>query len=108
VLDSRTLKPITELSHPFPGGIGFQAAGSLVATTGIDRRTRVWDLESNLEIARVIDDTLVKNLALSPDGRWLATVTETGVVRIWAVRSTDLIRQACARIGEPCLQVATR
>jgi WD40 repeat protein len=102
VLDSRTLKPVTELYHPYPGGIAFQAAGSLVATTGIDRRTRVWDLVSNLEIARVSDDAVVKSLALSPDGKWLATVTETGAARIWAVRAADLIRQACARIGQPC------
>jgi len=103
VLDGRTLNPITELSHPFPSGIAYQAAGSVVATTGIDRRTRIWDLASNFEIARVLDDTPVKSLALSPDGRWLATVTEPGLVRIWAVRAADLIRQTCARIGEPCL-----
>ena len=102
VLDGRTLKPVTELYHPYPRGIAFQAAGALVATAGIDRRARVWDLGSNLEIARVSDDAVVKSLALSPDGRWLATLTETGVARIWAVRAADLIRQACARIGQPC------
>jgi WD40 repeat protein len=102
VLDGRTLKPVTELYHPYPGGIAFQPAGLLVATTGIDRRTRVWDLKSNLEIARVHDDAPVKNLSLSADGRWLATMTETGVARIWAIRPADLIRQACARIGQPC------
>ena len=102
VLDGRTLKPVTELYHPYPGGIAFQAAGSLVATTGIDRRTRVWNLGSNLEIARVSDEAVVKHLALSPDGRWLATATDKGAARIWAVRAADLIRQACARIGAPC------
>jgi WD40 repeat protein len=98
----KTARAVTDVAVPFPAGIAFQPGGSLVAIAGSDRRTRVWDLVTRLEIARVADDRPVKSLALSPDGRWLATLTDSGAAKMWAVTPRDLIQQACERLQESC------
>lgn len=83
--------------HAAPRAIGFQPHGTLVATTGRDQKIRIWELPNGLEIARIEQIEPVKQLALSPDGRWLAALSD-GVAHLWLLQPDDLIAQAYARL----------
>lgn len=59
--------------HPLGiNDIAFSRDGGTVATAGVDRAIRLWDLSSSTELAVVPDATWLKSLSLSGDGRWLA------------------------------------
>jgi len=45
-------------------------------------------------------DDEVTDLAFSVDSRWLATASQDHSVRIWALWTSDLIEQACARLTQ--------
>ena len=54
------------------------------------------------EIARITSVQELAAIALSNDGRWLATLDAAGTVRLWTLASGDLIEQACRWVPEPC------
>jgi WD40 repeat protein len=62
----------------------------------------VFDVGNALEVARIAHPEAVVDVAVSPDGRWLATLADEGVARLWVIQPRDLIRQACARVSAPC------
>ncbi|MEN8259440.1 MAG: TIR domain-containing protein [Pseudomonadota bacterium] len=100
--DAQQLTEKAVVYHAGATTIGIQPNGPLVATTGFDRNIRIWNLADGLEVARIEEQNPVTSLALSPDGRWLVTLNEAGVARLWAVQPGDLIAQACARLTPPC------
>ena len=63
---------------------------------------RVWRISDGFEIIRIENDEPVKELGVSPDGRWLASLHEAGIVGLWALNPPDLIAQACDRLPAPC------
>lgn len=90
-----------ELYHLDPERIAFQPSGPLAASVAA-RGVAMFDVTTALEVARIVRAERVTDLAVSPDGRWLATLADDGVARLWVVRHEDLIRQACARVAGPC------
>lgn len=67
--------------------------GKLVFTVGADRMIRVWDYESEREIAAVagLADE-IRSIQVSDDGRLLLTATRGGVSKVWKVE--ELLRPA--------------
>ncbi|QTF94204.1 AAA family ATPase [Halomonas sp. BM-2019] len=102
--DAERLAQTGIIPHPAPRTLAFQPHGNLAATAGRDQGIRIWDRANWLEIARIteLEDGLTKELVLSPDGRWLATLSDDGVVRLWLLQPDDLIAQACARLRGAC------
>jgi WD40 repeat protein len=56
--------------------VGMLADGKTVFSAGRDKCVRLWDLESRRQIGLLPHPDEVTGAAASPDGRWLATVTE--------------------------------
>jgi len=102
VWDVAALKPVSELYQAYPHRIAVQPHGDLAATTAKDGMIRVWRISDGFEIIRIENDEPVKELGISPDGRWLASLHEAGFARLWALRPPDLIAQACNRLAPPC------
>jgi WD40 repeat protein len=52
--------------------LAFSPDGRLAATAGIDRSIRIWDLAGRSEVAAIYEGRVLRSMAFSPDGRWLA------------------------------------
>lgn len=62
----------------------------VVATAGKDGRVRVWDALSRLDVVPALaHESAVTRLAFSPEGRWLATATEKGLIRTWDLAAAE-------------------
>jgi WD40 repeat protein len=57
---------------------------------------RLWDLLTGREMFLQRDPPAL--IAVSPDGKYLATADEQGVVYTWFLRPDDLIDEACRRL----------
>jgi WD40 repeat protein len=62
------------------GAVGFLGDGQVV-TTGDDRRLTIWDLDGKIVSERLLPH-FVTGLALSKDGKYLATANSNGTVYI--------------------------
>lgn len=65
--------------------VGFTADGKLLVTSNAGK-VKVWDVMSN-EVMKVIEEDVVKIVALSSDGRWLATGSNDGLFRVWDINT---------------------
>jgi WD40 repeat protein len=52
--------------------LAFSADGRTLATSGLDRCIKLWDLATAKELASTKGHIWLKSVAFSPDGRWLA------------------------------------
>lgn len=85
-----------------PTAMSFDSTGERMAALSADRRTSVWDRTQGIEIARIEHSEAIVDIALSPSGRWLATLAKSGASQLWAIDAADLILQACSRLRSPC------
>lgn len=71
------------------GAVSFSSDGNTVFSSSDDGEVYVWDLRSSRCLNRFTDDGCVKSTAMaaSPDGRYLATGSQSGVVNIYPVDS---------------------
>ncbi len=65
--------------------VAFSPDGKLLASTGMDRKLKLWDIENRKEVRTLAHEAAVTGLAYSPDGKHLATAQEgtPGTVRLW-------------------------
>jgi WD40 repeat protein len=55
-------------------------------------------VDPDRELNRFWHDAKVTDVAFSVDSRWLASASDDHTLRIWALKTEDLIEQACARL----------
>lgn len=89
--------PITLLRHSAGVTAGaFTADGARLVTASAEG-VRLWDLVTGREMF-LQRDSAIHNIAVSPDGKYLATADDQDVVRTWFLRPDDLIDEACRRL----------
>jgi len=66
--------------------VAYSPDSKTVATAGVDKTVRLWDIQKGEEIARLNHDDEVWNLSFSPDGRIIATASG-GTVQLWNTQS---------------------
>ncbi len=86
-----TLEHITDRSRSQVKGVAFSPDGQLLATAGI--HVKLWDVSNHIEIATLRDDDWVFTVAFSSNGRLLATGNSKGIVKIWNIRTRQVISQ---------------
>ena len=82
--------------------------GSILATTSADGAISLWDYAtfSRTDSPQPISTfsgagTSLQDLDFTPDGRYLVSVEESGVTRIYPLRMADLIAAAQSRVTRP-------
>ena len=58
---------------------------------------RMWNIETGRKVMNLSHDNVI-DMALSPNGRWLATASRNGTTRLLLLQSEDLIAEACTRL----------
>ncbi|MCA8986545.1 MAG: protein kinase [Planctomycetaceae bacterium] len=71
-------------------GLSFSPDGTLIATSGGDRKAHVWNVQSGVEIMRLVGHSdEVSDVAFSPDGARLASVSVDTTLKLWDVRTGE-------------------
>jgi WD40 repeat protein len=80
-------------SHPRVLGVAFAPNGKTLVSVGWDQTAKVWDVDSGAERSSFRVQAQVWNMALSPDGKTLATASGgVGMVKLWDVASGKELR----------------
>jgi len=67
----------------------FFAAGARLATSGGDGTVRIWDVATGTEILELDGTGRTATLAVSPDGKWIATGSASNDVIIWNAQTGE-------------------
>jgi WD40 repeat protein len=78
--------------------LAIDPSGAYLASGGADLTARVWEIASGREVSRISHRDPIKAVAFSPDGKYLLTITDRGVVTSWVWRPRDLIDAACSHL----------
>ena len=99
-------------------GVAFNEQGTILATSGFDGTVRLWDLElgeeqwdlnSGEELSILTDQSLpLGGVDFSPDGRYVVTAGDDGMVRVFIVAIEDLMELARSRLSREFTQEECR
>ncbi len=78
--------------------VDFSPDGRYLYSIGFDGTVRQWDVETGQELFILFDGDVGPDLALSPDGRRLATTSTSGLVRVHVLSLVELVEQARSRL----------
>lgn len=99
--ETRTGRKVAKVSF---GNEVLQSANALspdgkhLIASGFDRTLRIWNIERNREVARILLDEPAVDAEFSPDGRYVAAAVRDGTARTWIWRPQDMIEETCARL----------
>ena len=67
-------------------------------TASSDKTSRVWEVGSGREVARMVQDDAIVRARFSADGKYV--LNETGAdVSLWPWRASALVTEACRRLS---------
>ncbi|KAJ3703760.1 hypothetical protein LUZ61_007465 [Rhynchospora tenuis] len=92
---------LTQLENVSLQALCFNEEGSVLATGSEDGNLRVFkwpNMESML--SEVVDDNSIKDLDFSYDGKYLASLRNSGPCRIWDMKSSSVIANLAREAGE--------
>lgn len=92
IWDLATSKERAKLPHDDRLVRGLAFAGHKRLATLDGSRARLWDLDTGQTLRIFQDDALICQLAVSPDGKILATGTTAGLVRLWDMETSRELR----------------
>jgi WD40 repeat protein len=61
----------------------FSPDGSSLVSGGLDHSARVWDVNSQKEVAQFLHEDIVSSVAFSPDGKHVASGSFDNTARVW-------------------------
>lgn len=96
--DARDGRPIGNYIEQSTFRVEFTPDGQHIVIIGGDRFARVRELSSGRETARLLHSSDPYNVTVSPNGRYIATISGENVVTVWMWRIADAIDQACHRL----------
>ena len=110
VWDVETLDRVTSFTGTSPfAEVRFSPDGSQVATAGVDGDINLWNATDGSPAATLRGhDTRATSLAFASDGRRLASVDDSGVMRVWALDVDDLIAIAKRQLTRELTDVECR
>lgn len=79
--------------------------GKKIVTAGLDRKTRVWTIETGLKITEVEHDQYVKSVAFSPDGDFFVTALDNGTAEMWTTDQAQSLGLVKMRHSGPITDV---
>ncbi|MEX1009315.1 MAG: WD40 repeat domain-containing protein [Acidimicrobiia bacterium] len=89
--DSPALRGVIAEEAAITQVCNFSPDGRLLAT-GSNETVRIWDVNSRLEVARLIGhDSTVVDCSFSPEGRRLVTISQDGCICVWDLSTHERI-----------------
>ena len=67
-------------------GVSFRKDGKRMVTGGGDQRVIVWDFETRKPVFTFLAKHVVRDVAFSPNGRWVAAGCSGGILQLWDTR----------------------
>jgi WD40 repeat protein len=103
VVETDTKREVASLPFEFaPYTLGFGGDNKmLISIDQGEGLAQLWDIGSKKEVARFSDLDRIKGAAISPDGRFAATLGYDSSVRLQLWRKEELVKHACELISGP-------
>jgi WD40 repeat protein len=100
IWDADTGEHVAETTAPAQANdVAFSPDGALLASNHADGTTRLWNVESGVQVLVLQSDGDASfGVQFSPDASKLVTVTANGIARVWALDLDDLITIAHSRL----------
>ena len=70
----------------------------LLATGSGDKTAGLWEVATGCQLVRLLHDQRVSEIAFSPDGRYLITITDNAA-RIWFTQPEDILADVHSRLN---------
>jgi WD40 repeat protein len=82
------LRSSLNTSHQFVQAVAYSPDGTMLATTGLDRKVEIWDIKTSQPVLALEGHKgRVSGVAFAADGRTVASAGWDGIVRVWDAHS---------------------